>query len=324
MNVKVWSKFGCVTLVLCLLAACGSPIHPRVSQFSGSRLAFQTAEADRTALVGVNWSPSGRLVLQGWNVGGQFPLYVADVRTGTMTPLCARQQHVSGGGPVLSPTGESVAFFDSDARQIRILRIDQPSQIDLLLPYYGYATWSPDGQQLAVTNNVSNTISIRLVDLQGQEIAQVFELSDPHLRRLRDIAWSPNGKQIAFTLIWDLEAEDNSQGDIYILSLDTGDVIQLTGTPSMNDCCPSWSPDGERLVFSSAPVGSPTEVVGQLFFASADGSCVKPVPSPVGIDSPSWSPDGTQIAVASEGEIYILDVASLGAEFMTTPLSCPE
>jgi Tol biopolymer transport system component len=61
---------------------------------------------------------------------------------------------------------------------------------------------------------------------------------------------------------------------------------------------PTWSPDGQRLVFdeNSGPIGS----TSYLYIINADGSNRTPITSPDGSwaegDFPSWSPDGTRIA----------------------------
>ncbi|MFV8441611.1 S9 family peptidase [Flavobacterium sp. LB2P44] len=57
-------------------------------------------------------------------------------------------------------------------------------------------------------------------------------------------AWSPDGKQLAFTRMID----DNSQ--IFILSTEGGEPIQLTSHKyGANN--PKWSPDGKKIMFSS-------------------------------------------------------------------------
>jgi len=58
-------------------------------------------------------------------------------------------------------------------------------------------------------------------------------------------AWSPNGKQLAFTRA----VEEKSQ--IFILSLEGGEPVQLTSFKyGANN--PKWSPDGKRILFSSS------------------------------------------------------------------------
>jgi dipeptidyl aminopeptidase/acylaminoacyl peptidase len=58
-------------------------------------------------------------------------------------------------------------------------------------------------------------------------------------------AWSPDGKQLAFTR----SVEDKSQ--IFILSLDGGEPLQLTSHKyGANN--PKWSPDGKKILFSAS------------------------------------------------------------------------
>ncbi|RTY80978.1 S9 family peptidase [Flavobacterium sp. LS1P28] len=58
-------------------------------------------------------------------------------------------------------------------------------------------------------------------------------------------AWSPDGKQLAFTR----SVEDKSQ--VFILSLDGGESMQLTSHKyGANN--PKWSPDGKKILFSSS------------------------------------------------------------------------
>jgi Tol biopolymer transport system component len=319
MNNRTGFTIGCIALVLAWLSAC-SPRITQVSQFSGSRLVF---EEEGVPLKQVHWSSSGRLVVVGQSVGTNSPIYLADANTGKMSRLSFEQEPATGMSPALSPSGKFVVFRDDSVQAIRILQIDTPYPHNWVLPQHGYATWSPDGQQLAVMDRESNTITIHLVDLQGRELAKVFELSDPRIEGLGNIDWSPDSERIAFSLIWESDVQNKDQGDIYVLSLESGIANRLTASPFESDDYPTWSPDGMRLIFSSTPVGHIASVVGQLVFANADGSCIKRVQSLQGVRSSSWSPDGTEIAVVSAGKIYIVDVTSLGEEFAAPQLTCP-
>ena len=57
-------------------------------------------------------------------------------------------------------------------------------------------------------------------------------------------AWSPNGIDIAFV------AAKDGYSDIYLLNVETGDLRNITDDP-FSDAEPSWSPDGNRIAFTS-------------------------------------------------------------------------
>ena len=145
-------------------------------------------------------------------------------------------------------------------------------------------------------------------------------LRQPHAHRLFPrhqfrAAFSPDGSRIALTLSKDGNPE------IYTMSLDGGSLTRITRTRGA-ETSPSWSPTGDRLVYSSDDRGSP-----QLFISSAssttDGAdwdhlvtgnsyCTKP----------DWSPDGKLIAfttrLGGQFQIGVFNVASRTAQLITT------
>ena len=117
---------------------------------------------------------------------------------------------------------------------------------------------------------------------------------------IRDVAPSPDGLRVAFTVAWDSDEWPTIiDGDIYVANIDGSGVQRLTSAPYMDEQ-PAWSPDGSRIVFRSTRRGDP-----DIYVMGADGS------SPVnltadfqpGINSdhtPTWSPDGSRIVFASD------------------------
>ncbi len=55
---------------------------------------------------------------------------------------------------------------------------------------------------------------------------------------------SPDGKQVAFA------SNRSGYWDIYILTLATGEVRQVTDTPEY-DSAPTWSPDNQWLAYET-------------------------------------------------------------------------
>ena len=101
--------------------------------------------------------------------------------------------------------------------------------------------------------------------------------------------------------------------EIYVMDMDGNNVRRLTHDPG-HDLSPSWSPDGEKIAFSSHRAGS------GIWVMDSDGRNPENLtkwlkegrPAGHGGASPSWSPDGRQIAFVSDwdghGDIYVMDV----------------
>ncbi len=113
---------------------------------------------------------------------------------------------------------------------------------------------------------------------------------------------------------------------IYLLDLASQKLIQITDVPE-GACQPSWSPDGEKLVFTS-PCKGMDEVYSNagLYIINADGSGLTPIPTVPGGDfDPEWSPDGKTISFTSlrtgQMEIFTLDVKDLSVTQITTGAS---
>ena len=54
-------------------------------------------------------------------------------------------------------------------------------------------------------------------------------------------AWSPDGRQIAFTRALPEPGSDGSMGDIYVIDAEGGEPRAVTSDPGL-DCCPAWQP----------------------------------------------------------------------------------
>ena len=120
----------------------------------------------------------------------------------------------------------------------------------------------------------------------------------------RDVAWSPDGKYIAF--ISDRSGED----EIYIQKQDgTGDVIQLTKNADTYKYSPAWSPDGKKIMWSDKML--------RLQYVDIDSKDVTVVDQAKAweFNSYNWSPDSKWITYAypdkrNFGIVYIYDLAS--------------
>lgn len=86
----------------------------------------------------------------------------------------------------------------------------------------------------------------------------------------------------------------DGQTDIYVLDFSTLEVTPLISTAALEEY-PSWSPDGQTLVFYSDLSGD-----RELYATNADGNEMRRLTNSPGKDEdPDWSPDGKRIVFQS-------------------------
>jgi Tol biopolymer transport system component len=327
MTAKFLLKIFSLSIVMYVISACST----LQSASTGSRLPVDahllvrsSQLESRLGLIKVKWSPvdHNQLVLQGIKAAFSSPLYVADLN-GAITPLVVDNSPISGYEPAWSPDGTHIALLDFDSGRIRTVRMEQPRRTEILLTISGHAVWSPDGRRLIVISLRDEKFNIHLYDVSGRDLGTLLEIPNERFRDngVGGMAWSPDGKQIAFSMIRESDSRNYSQGDIFLFGLEGKSLVQVTATPAVYEDEPTWSPDGRLLMYTAHPAVPSAD--WQIVFANADGSCPQTVHDVIGVRSPSWSPDGTQIAVLSwEGDVYILNLASLGNDFTIGKLRC--
>jgi TolB protein len=206
-----------------------------------------------------------------------------------------------------------------------------------LTPHSGMAiepAWEPaqgvmqGGQIVASIDGDLWLIDADATTDDGTKLTTTYNLNE------RDPAWSPDGRQIAYTVM----SRDGKQADIYILDIQNGESEQITSNLA-RDMMPTWSPDGseiafvkernydsdiyvytlrtgeERLLISKDgdqryPEWSPDDGSGgkiafssnhngpfDIYVIKSDGTGLHRVTNDRMNDShPTWSPDGRQIA----------------------------
>lgn len=130
--------------------------------------------------------------------------------------------------------------------------------------------------------------------LLAQEAAKTIKplTAEQTLRiyRLSDLAFSPDGTNLAFT-VTEPSPENKRNSDIWIYNLKSKQLYQWTTSPK-TDRLPRWSPDGKKLAFLSSREGP-----AQIYTISlSGGEASRLFKHETGIISFEWSPDGKKIA----------------------------
>jgi WD40 repeat protein len=116
---------------------------------------------------------------------------------------------------------------------------------------------------------------------------------------VRDVAPSPDGSRVVFTVAWYPEGQSQLDGDIYVANIDGTGLRRLTTTPELDDQA-AWSPDGTKIAFRSKRSGD-----WDIWVMGANGTgqvnlMADLLPATSTDHTPSWSPDGLRIVFSSD------------------------
>lgn len=150
--------------------------------------------------------------------------------------------------------------------------------------------FSPDGRSLLFYRTDGRRSGLYVIASRGGRARRISPGN-----ALDQIAWSPDGRKIAFTGWW------NGTGDPHLFTVDvrTGHVHRLAGSVQL--LTPAWSPNGKSIGFATErTVGTPapTDGYAAVETINVDGTgrrAVARIPGSSTIDL-AWSPDGTRIA----------------------------
>jgi Tol biopolymer transport system component len=241
----------------------------------GQTLLFETRDGDASAIVGVDpTSGARRTVYTGgnslageaaWDPTGRFFVYSSN-STGNWSLV----RTVSN-----SPNAAVSIIVNGDAAPV----VSDPSI-------------SPDGKKIVFGTYMRNVWHLGMTNLDGSGLMTL--LGEGH-----DPVFSPDGRRIAFVRIV------SGRAQIFTLDPETGSkVVQVTNGDHDN-VNPSWSPDGQYLLFASNRAttkpqrgyvaGETTERQGRfnLYAIKSDGtSLVQLTDGEANTGNPVWAKDG--------------------------------
>jgi hypothetical protein len=237
---------------------------------------------------------TGRLLVTGFPAGLEY--HIVDP-TGTLvtqrrrtSPLCCTAVTLSPDGKRALVRGEGFLGTETIGGGAAAGQTLWSSGIESA----GAAVWSPDGTRVAFsTLDYSTPVPSSDVDVINADGSRLRVVA--HGLDVESIAWSPNGRRLAFL---------QQQGGIWVVPANGGTAHDILRGPRRLDKFQSelsWAP-ADRLLFVQerpAPNG--------VWTVAADGSGLHNLLA--GARSPSWGPDARHFAAVIRGRVVIADSA---------------
>lgn len=187
--------------------------------------------------------------------------------------------------PIWSPDGRYIAYtserngrfdiFIADIHTGSIRNLTNHPEDD------AYPSWSPDGSQLLFHSNRNGDFDIFRINADGSNLRQVTDNNVPDLAP----EWSPDGSQISFTQAY------NNRRQIALMNADGSNIQLITSDENYSRAHPTWSPNGQQLVFHMVPDLS---AESGIFIIDKNGQNLHRLTNSIDFEA-KWSPDGEWI-----------------------------
>ncbi len=284
-----------------------------ISVKEGTELASADLDGYPQAAV---WSPSGDwLAWKGWTEkGGTIDLIRADGsdrQEVTTTP-----GYGTGSSTIMGWTSgdKLLALRWEQGSDSQLLEFDPASggerQVANIPEFVPVVTLSRDGSQAAFLNGTLGAFDcqgppgygLSVVDIASGSVRQVLG----GVCGLETAAWSPDGRQIAYSL---MTTSEDARGT-YVLDLASGATRKIAGSTILFDWVEGWTADGSGVLVSRdncPPWAFCASAAPQLFLVPVDGGSEKALVSNDqtlnATDTAQFllSPDGSALASDQEG-----------------------
>lgn len=154
-----------------------------------------------------------------------------------------------------SPAASTWLFVDGSPdteMSVHVLSRQEDGSVEFTEVFRGAsaAAWSPDGEEIAVGDYAGEyTRQARTLLVVGadREPRQVAQLAMQPVA----VAWSPDGARIAVAVAGSIR--QGYATSLYIVTLETGELTTVVKEEGWLGW-PTWSPDGQRLLFTLGPL----------------------------------------------------------------------
>jgi Tol biopolymer transport system component/DNA-binding winged helix-turn-helix (wHTH) protein len=267
----------------------------------------------RSAFYGLDWSPDGESLLYSDQLTQNGPYRVMRLALATRDTTVLTAPPASATGDLFArwaPDGRTIAFsrdgevgghtlyrMNADGSNVRSLKQGELSIRGL--------DWTADGRHVVYASYQSGTYGLWRVNVENESVSWV----PTHAERI----YNPTVADQTGALVYE---ELTYEKDVWELDLAADSTAPDGGPPSRPlltstrwDCEAYYSPDGDRLVFTSSRSGAL-----ELWMSDADGTNPTKLTDFGGafVGNPRWHPSGNRIAffanVEGQAGIYVMDV----------------
>lgn len=236
--------------------------------------------------------PGELSLLPAWDHAGRFVMYTA---YGKDNPDLYRLRLSDGQvewlskkrglntGAATSPDGKRIALTLSVDGNTEIYVMDwNGDNLKRLTDSWGQdvsATWSPDGNRIAFVSSRSGQPHIYVMDADGRNQRRLTFQGTYN----QEPCWSPRADgEIVFTA-----RDERLVFDIFKVHPDTGEITRLTQDEGTRNESPSFSPDGQQIVFTSNRGAGGDR---KLFIMDVDGRNQRMIAKGGDFETPKWGP----------------------------------
>ncbi len=212
-------------------------------------------------------------------------IYVADTNKMESPRVVVR-----GSKAMLSPDGQSVYYIDNQPGRIGLWRVsvggDNPQQLvvgKVLTSYTQKTLVSPDGKKIAYAQYTGDSTTLFVMPSSGGAAISLYTADG--IRHLIP-SWSPDGKEIMFSI----------DGDLMVIAANGGDAMVLASVKNWESWSLEWSPDGQSIAGFAYLEGEESNHIMVVERDTKTTTRITPKDEDQYKEGLAWHPDGDRIS----------------------------